>query len=148
MNDVIAYEALVERFGRLPTFHDAEVQAARLDSGQQTDGRASLELDIHLFDADGLLPDGQTNFTRHTLATLRFEGVEAVELDGFGPQNVLWDLEIEDLGNGAPDSARLRVSLPASNGLAGSFRCEQALVVAVRDFEPGTHSVYHRPQSR
>jgi len=144
MNHVIAHEALQERFGKEPSFHDAEVQAVRLDSGQRTDGRASMEVDIHLFDANGLLADGRVNWILHTLTTLRFDGVEDVELDGFGPQNVLFDLRIEDLGNRAPGRARLLVSLPSSNGLGGSFRCEAATVIAVKDFEPGPHSAYRR----
>jgi hypothetical protein len=138
-------EALEERFGSWPSFHDAEVLAMRLDSGQRTDGKPSVELDIHVFDIDGVLPDGHLNFVRHTLATLRFEGAEAVELDGFGPQNVLDELVLEDLGSKAPGAARVGVSLPSTNGLGGTFRCEHAIVLNASDFEPGPHSVYDRP---
>lgn len=97
--------------------HDAEVQAVRLDSGQRTDGKPSL------------------------LVTLGFEGIEAVGLDGFGPQNVLDDLVVGDCGNKAPGAARILVSLPSNNGRDGSFRREEAIVLAVSDFEPGPHSV-------
>lgn len=114
-----------------------------LDSGQQTDGKPSVELDIHLFDVDGVLPNGKFNFVRHTLATLRFEGAEQIALDGFGPQNALADLVLEDLGNEAPGAARMLVAMPSSNGVTGSFRCEHGLVLAAADFEPGPHSVYH-----
>ena len=76
--DVINREALVERFGEWPSFHDAEVYALRLDSGQGTDGVLRLELDVHVFDVDGTLPDGRFNFVRHTLVTLVFEEVEAM----------------------------------------------------------------------
>jgi hypothetical protein len=141
--NVINREPLEERFGEWPSFHDAEIQAVRLDSGQREDGKPSVELDIHVFDADGLLPDGRVNFTRHTLATLRFEGAEAVILDGFGPQNVLDELVIEDIGNGSAGAARMRVSFPSNNGLEGSLRCERVIVVGASEFEPGPHSVYH-----
>ncbi|MGZ6564561.1 MAG: Imm50 family immunity protein [Solirubrobacteraceae bacterium] len=137
MVDVFNREALEERFGRWPSFHDAEVQAVRLDSGQRADGKPSVELDVHVFDADGLLPDGRVNFIRHMLATLRFEGAEAIVLDGFGPQNVLDDLVIEDIGNHAPGAGRMLVSLPSNNGLKGSLRCEHVVVVGACDFEPG-----------
>jgi hypothetical protein len=40
--------------------------------------------------------------------------------------------------------APIGVSLPSNNGLGGSFRCEQALVIAVDQFEPGPRSVYRR----
>jgi hypothetical protein len=137
-------EELEERFGGWPSFHDSEVQAVRLDSGQRTDGKPTVELEVHLFDVDGVLPTGQLNFVRHTLTTLRFVGAEATELDGFGPQNVLDDLVFEDLGSNAPGASRMLVSLPSNNGLCGSFRCENAIVLSASDFEPGPHSVYHR----
>jgi hypothetical protein len=35
------------------------------------------------------------------------------------------------------------VSLPSNNGLEGSLRCDQAVIVAASDFEPGPLSVYH-----
>jgi hypothetical protein len=137
-------EELKERFGGWPSFHDSEVQAVRLDSGQRADGKPTVEMDIHLFDVDGVLPNGHLNFVRHTLATLRFEGAEAIELEGFGPQNVLDDLVFEDLGSKAPGAARMLVSLPSNNGLGGSFRCENAILLSASDFEPGPRSVYHR----
>ena len=102
MVDIINREALEERFGDWPSFHDAEVQAVRLDSGQRMDRKPSVELDIHTFATDGVRPDGHLNSIRHTLVTLGFEGAESIALDGFGPQNVLFDLVLEDLGNDAP----------------------------------------------
>jgi hypothetical protein len=78
----------------------------------------------------------------HTIATLEFTGVENVELDGFGPQNVLEELVLRDLGQQAPTAARLHVELPSSNGLGGEFRCEEVVVLAVEPYTPGAHSVY------
>lgn len=143
MVDIYNREALVERLGCWPSFHDAEVQAVRLDSGQRSTGRPSIELDIHVFDVDGKLPTGRLNFLTHTIVTLRFEGVRGIELSGFGHQNVLDELEFEDMGPGWND--RTRVSLPSNNGLIGTFRCESVIVLAVEPFVPGTHSVYARP---
>ena len=48
--------ALVERFGDWPSFHDAEIYGLRLDSGQRADGVRWLELDVHVFAADGVDP--------------------------------------------------------------------------------------------
>jgi hypothetical protein len=56
----------------------------------QTENQA-VDLDIHVFATEGPVEDGRLNFGCHTLATLRFGGVEAIVLDGFGPQNVLED---------------------------------------------------------
>jgi hypothetical protein len=51
-----------------------------------------------VFAVDGQLPDGRLNLVCHTIATLEFTGVENVELEGFGPQNVLEELVLRDLG--------------------------------------------------
>jgi hypothetical protein len=91
---------------------------------------------------DGQLPDGRLNFVNDTLVTLEFEAVEAVELDGFGPQNVLDDLVLEEVDHAA--GRQLQVTLPANNGMDGSFRCRAMTVLAAVPFEPGEHSVYRR----
>lgn len=132
------------RFGQWPSFHDAEVLAVRLDSGTQTDGLASVELDLHLFVAEGVQADGRVNYRRHTLVTMRFDDADRIELEGFGPQNVLWDLEMEALSDQPTDKPRVQVSLPSSNGLAGAFNCADIAVIAAQPFVPGEHSVYHR----
>ena len=139
---VLNADTLESRFGSWPSFHDAEVLGVRLDSGQRSDGRVRLELDVHLFAVDGQLADGRFNFVLHTAVTLEFVGVENVELDRFGPQNVLFDLVLKDLDVGASSAARVQVELPSSNGLGGAFRCEEVVVAAVEPYAPGRHSVY------
>jgi hypothetical protein len=80
--DIINGRALIEWFGEWPSFHDAEALALRLDSGQRANGIAGLQLDVHLFAVDGRLPNGSLNFVNHTVATLEFEEIEDLELDG------------------------------------------------------------------
>jgi Immunity protein 50 len=138
--DIVNSEALVERFGEWPSFHDAEVYGLRLDSGQRTDGTVRVQLDVHVFTVDGRLPGGRHNFACHTLVTFEFDEVEALELDGFGPQNVLDDLVLEDVHLAA--GRQVQVTLPSSNGLGGGFRCRAVVVLDVVPFEPGEHSVY------
>jgi Immunity protein 50 len=144
VSQIVNSEALEARFGSWPSFHDAEVLAVRLDSGQRSDGRVRLELDVHVFSVDGQLPDGRFNFVLHTVVTLEFAGVEDVDLQGFWHQNVLDDLVIRKLAPDSPWSARVQVELPANNGLAGAFRCEDVTVLAVEPHVPGPHSVYSR----
>jgi hypothetical protein len=138
--DVINAEALIERFGEWPSFHDAEIYGLRLDSGQRKNCDVRLELDIHLFASDGLLPDGRVKWVNHTLATLEFEEVENLELNGFGPQNVLDDLRFDEVNLAA--GRQVQVTLPSNNGLDGSFRCRTVIVLAAEDFVPGPRSVY------
>ena len=144
MVEVFNREALEERFGNWPSFHDSEIQAVRLNSGQQNDAGPSVELDVHVFEVERSV-EGGVSFVNHSLVTMRFDGVEAVELSGFGPQNALDDLVIKDLGTAAAGAAKILVSLPSNNGLGGTFRCEEVTVLAVAEFEPGPRSVYRRP---
>jgi hypothetical protein len=139
---IAAADALESRFGSWPSFHDAEVVGVRLDSGQRSDGCARLELDVHVLEQEGTGPDGQPKLVDHSLVTLEFAGIENLELGGFGPQNVLFDLVLRDTGPDAPSAATLQVELPSSNGLGGSFCCSEATVLAVELYEPGPHSVY------
>jgi hypothetical protein len=138
--DLINRETLVERFGEWPSFHDAEIYGLRLDSGQRKDGVVRLQMDIHVFAVDGQLPDGHLNFVKHTLVALEFDEVEALEMDGFGPQNVLDDLVVEEVHLAA--GRQLQVTLPSNNGLGGSFRCRTVTVLDAVAFEPTRHSVY------
>jgi len=135
-------DALESRFGTWPSFHDAEILAVRLDSGQGSDGRVRLELDIHLFTADGQLANRRFNVVLHTIATLGFVGVDDVELTEFGPQNVLSDLVLRDRDVAGAPGGRVQVELPSSNGLSGAFSCEDVAVLAVQPYTPGPHSVY------
>jgi Immunity protein 50 len=137
-------EALVERFGAWPSFHDAEVLGLRLDSGQRSNAVPSLELDVHLFTAGDQAADGSIEWTTHTLATLLFKRIEQVALDGFGPQNVLFDLDLQRVVGG-PVPNRIAVELQSSNGLAGSFTCESVTVLAATPHDPGPHSAARRP---
>ena len=143
------HEALVERFGAWPSFHDAEVLSVRLDNGQRTDGRVAVELDVHIFEITGETDEyGYYVFRLHTLVTLRFDGACEIELEDFGPQNVLDGLELELADEPAVDAARLSVELPSNNGLSGALRCEEATVMAVKRFEPGPFSVYGQQAAR
>ena len=138
--DVINRELLVERFGAWPSFHDSEVYGLRLDSGQRADGVPRLELDVHVFAVQGTLPDGRLKFVDHTLVTLEFEAVEALELQDFGPQNVLDALALEEVHLAA--GRQVQVNLPANNGLDASFRCRTVTVLRAESITPGEHSVY------
>jgi hypothetical protein len=138
--EIINAAALTERFGEWPSFHDAEVCGLRLDSGQRSDGVVRLELDVHVFSADGTLPNGRVNWVNHTLVTLEFEDVEALEIDCFGPQNVLDDLLLDEVHESA--GRQIEVALRSNNGLGGGFRCCLITMLNAIGFAPGPHSVY------
>lgn len=136
----------MERFGRWPSFHDSEIYALRLDSGQRSDGTPRLQMDIHVFAVGGVNPNGMFEINNHTMVTLEFTDVRATDLKWFDRQNVLMDLKIDEAEeiSEEPDLPKIGVELPSSVGLDGSFRCSSVSVIEVSDFSPGEHSVYRR----
>jgi hypothetical protein len=135
-------EELEARFGRWPSFHDAEIQALRLDSGQRSQSTPTLELGVHVFAVAPASQENSYSFGLHTLVTLEFADIEDLELWGFQHQNVLSDLVIRDLSHDIGKKASVQVELPTSFGLGGRFRCRQVAVVAVETFVPGPLSPY------
>jgi hypothetical protein len=139
-------EALVERFGGWPSFHDAEVLSLQLDRrGELGEPGPSLTLVIHLFKATGQRDlRGGMAWGTHTAATLLFASVSELTLEGFNNQNVLWDLDIVELAAPAVPERSFSVELSTSHGLAASFFCGVAAVVGVEPYQPGPESVYSR----
>jgi len=135
MNDhppIEGEERLIAHFGRWPSFHDAEV--ARIAIDRRPPGGCegpTLDLTVHAFETSREVgPDGCFRRRRHALVRLRFDGVVYVELQGFNEQNVLFDLSIAD-GPEEADGSRFEVSLYASYGLWGCFRCRRVEVAEV-----------------
>ena len=105
--------------------------------------RPSLQLDIHVFDVEGLSSDGRRfEFVKHSLVTLDFEDVSDLETYGSGPQNVLDALPLSE--QRGPFGRYIHVTLPSNNGLGGDFKCQQVAVLDVVPFEPPERSVYRR----
>jgi hypothetical protein len=73
---------------------------------------------------------------RHTLVTLRFDGVVELDLHGFNGQNALSGLRLEDLSELEESDVRWSVSLASSFGLGGRFACASISVTAARPYEP------------
>jgi hypothetical protein len=103
--------ALIERFGRWPSFHDAEVVSLSLNrTGAST-------LTIHIFRMKSEV-DARGHYVcdLHTLVTFSFGEILGINLADFNHQNVISGLEIDRTGAG------FEVMLHACYGLAGSIR--------------------------
>ena len=126
-------ERLIAHFGRWPSFHDAEVVRLAIERRPNL-GRGdgpTLDLTIHAFETTRELePDGCFRLRRHAVVRFRFDGVVDLELRGFNEQNVLFDLSIADRPEDA-EGCRVEVSLHASYGLWGRFRCRRVEVAEV-----------------
>ena len=127
-------EALTRIFGCWPSFHDAEILRVRHDRGEGDDDAPSLEADFHVW----VLPNGDAGagdelIRQHgSLVTLRFDGVDELDLHGFNGQNVLSALEIEDLSQLDQPETRWGVTLPSLYGMGGSFVCAAITVASAR----------------
>ena len=82
--DIGGAVALADWFGYWPSFHDAEVIRIVLDRNDTS------VLVLHTFaTSDELTSSGHYLTHKHTLVSVHFSDVLAVELDGFNHQNVL-----------------------------------------------------------
>lgn len=133
---ILNAEALTEVFGSWPLFHDAEVHRIRLTrSGPGTS--PALEADIHLFEISAEVgPDGTYRQDKHILATLLFEGVDQLQLEGFNHQNVLFELAIKDISDRLRDVLRWEVELVSSHGVSARWLCETVSVLEAQPFDP------------
>ena len=120
---VLGAEKLTSRYGGCwPSFHDAELIELRLHRGNFIAGPShpdllGPELIVKIrtwIEAPGTLP---------TLATLRFGGVEDLEMSGFNHQNVILDLSIKSAADG------FDVTFRAAFGLGIAFHCGEIEVM-------------------
>ena len=130
--------ALVELFGHWPDFHDGEIHRIRIDAGQLHN--PSIEIDFEVAEMSSEVDNrGFYKDRQRARATLRFENVGSLRLEGLYNQNVLDELRIQPAGAedfdevlGANDSRarrRYRVDWPSAIGMAGSFICDRVSVV-------------------
>ena len=132
---VLHADRILKAFGYWPSFHDAEVHRAELDRGSAP-SKPSVTLMIHTFDSDGTVDEkGYYRIRTSELITLRFAGVDDLELRDFGVQNVLSALVLEPQREG-----RIAVELGQCYGLAGVFTCSSVEVCDVRTWPSPTEN--------
>lgn len=124
-------ELLTNRFGRWPSFHDAEIVRAKFE--RQGDDAPYLECDIHVFE---MTPEvdatGHYVLKNHTLVTIRFADIDLEDFTGWNHQNVLWNLVIASVEE---DSDRpIQVELPSTYGCYARLKCRSVKVIKAEDF--------------
>lgn len=128
-------DALIQIFGRWPSFHDAEVLSIYLDRSGE-DGPI-IEARVHVFRmTDQVDARGYFVLTNHSLVTLRCENVLLRELRWFNSQNVLSGLGIEAIDPDANEGRTIGVSFDASYGLEADLLCSKISVCSVEPFSP------------
>jgi Immunity protein 50 len=118
-------DALVQRLGRWPSFHDAEVVRLVLDrEGVVLDLQIKVALSLAETDAAGYF-----KLENPTLVTFRFSDIDELEVRDFNQQNVITGLSFEIADD------RIRVVIDPMSGLGGVFSCDRIEVVDIVPLE-------------
>ena len=110
-------EAVVEWFGRWPSFHDAEIIDVHFDRA----GRSAIRIHAWLM-TEGIDSDGFYVSDRHAVVTFGLEDIVDLELFGFSNQNVIFGLTVERTDRGH------RLKLDPCYGLSGAIEAERVSV--------------------
>jgi hypothetical protein len=95
LSEVPGGAALQAWFGRMPSFHDAEILELHLDRA----GPSSLR--VHTWDMRAeTTDDGHFVLDKHVVVTFLLEEIVSLELSDFSPQNVIFGLELSKSENG------------------------------------------------
>lgn len=130
--------AVLDVFGRWPSFHDGEVHRVVMDRGRRHENGTcypSIELTIRGWNVtSGVTGDGLYRLEADSLVHFLFEEVTEVEFDNLNHQNVVSSLDFELETIGAGDAQLLSVELCHCYGLSGRFKARRATVVRVDPF--------------
>jgi hypothetical protein len=127
---------LVDRFGRWPSFRDAEVVRAKFERGGED--APFLECDIYVFDmTDELDSKGYYLLKNKTLVTFRFCNIDLDYFHSWNNQNVLFDLEIghaEETDRVEDKDRRIQVELSSIYGCGAKLKCSAIKILKVEDY--------------
>jgi len=126
---------LIAWFGRVPSFHDAEIVSFHLHR------RAPSSLSTHSWNMTKQVDDrGYFVLDRHAVVTFTLEDILDLQLDGFSHQNVILGLRLRRAperpdrrpfywSDPSPDD--YEIELEPCFGLSGKIRCRRAAVSIV-----------------
>jgi hypothetical protein len=123
-------DALIEWFGRWPSFHDAEIISLELRRA------SSSFMRIHTWNLTGAIkPDGFYVLDKHVIVAFEMVDISDLELVQFSKQNVISGLGLEPIEN-HPDGATIKITLGCCYGLCGQISCRKLRL----KFAPGEPS--------
>ena|ERR1035437_3324009 len=123
-------ELIESIFGRWPSFHDAEIHDILIT--RDCDSGSQMDIKIHHWVGTGEVDaTGHYVSIHHTLSTLRFVGLDDLDIVGFKQQNVISDMEILEVTE--PDSG-FSVSMRSLYGCGVAFKCRQIRVLSAIPF--------------
>jgi hypothetical protein len=125
---IINADKLIQRLGRWPDFHDAEVLRVVLE--RDLNGSPAASFLIHVWNMLSEIDErGYYRLDKHTLVELRATRLLECKLDDFNRQNVILDLEVT--GELAQDQPVLRMIMSTSYGLSADVLAGSLEVVSV-----------------
>jgi hypothetical protein len=137
---------LVAWFGRVPSFHDAEIVSLNLHR------RAASTLSLHAWNTTRDVDDrGYFILDRHAVVTFFLEEILDLQLDGFSHQNVIFGLCLRRALERPdrrpfywldPSPNDYEIELEPCFGLDGKIRCRKVSVA----FVPGKPDDARRPR--
>ena len=135
MSGIVNEQAILDVYGKWPSFHDAEVLSIAL--GRGVDGWPFLEAVFYLFEMTNEIDNqGYYVLRNHRIVCLRFEEISGLEIEDFDSQNVLFDLRIDHLEPSENNDAAHEICFNASIGTEASFRCRRIEVKSVEPYTP------------
>ena len=125
-------QSVFDVYGYFPVFHDAEILYISCDRGQKDMGSPIIRFRLHGWEMESETDSaGHYKLTKHHLIDFQFDSVDAVALNHFNHQNVLFELVIEKIEN-PNDHALIKVDFSSSFGLEGGFRAISGKVNSIR----------------
>lgn len=127
LHDIPGGEALVEWFGRVPCFHDAELLEVTFSS------KGAGLLRIHAWNmTDEVDAKGYFVLDKHAMVTLALDGVSAINCADFDMvPGIIFDLEITKVDE------QFRIEWSSSYGVAG-FVTARHMVINLEPGKPGS----------
>jgi hypothetical protein len=126
---------LTDRFGRFPSFHDAEVVHMALHRRDRHSFDPSLESSIRVFEMSGEIDErGSYRLKNEVLVLFRFSKIVNLSLADFNQQNVLSHLEITHLSDRAGDKVKFKVAFSGIFGLTAQFHCDSVSIESVEPY--------------
>ncbi len=125
-------QELLDWFGRVPSFHDAEVLALSLDRAGQ------CRLTLHSWNnTDVVDAKGYFVLEKHVVVTFALEDVADLQLEGFTHQNVIDGLSLSRVStkllHNLPCSEVFEILIEPCYGISGFIRAQKVSV----SFVPG-----------
>ena len=129
---ILNHKAVVDVYGRWPSFHDAQVSAYVAPTRESQ----LLVFTIHTWQMTNEVDaKGYFVLQKHALVSFRFDGIFDVEMAAFDASNILSGIEFFP----PSDGSSFRVVLDSVMDRSGSFSARKGEVVSVIPCTPDGH---------